>query len=156
MGKARVVLAKSREVPTSPVAPEIMKTGMKRIIKMTLGSIHAPELNPLARDAAQMAMRVIKEMPSAGTSVCSSVAAQARHRMLATYYANKSLELGPDTEQGQKFAEAAAKHDMTAERIGVSAYDRAVHEARAQLVAKQQAEQSSLATIVTSSEPVDD
>lgn len=100
--------------------------GEKAIIRKSLG-----ELGHLAKDTLRLFRAILRALPSDGPGVRQLVAAQARHATMATHYANEAAKAGLATPEGLRLAEASRSHDGTAQRLAVSAYDRAVREANA-------------------------
>ena len=92
---------------------------------------HDPDVTEVAKQARQLYRSTLRELPSTGASVRQLVAAQCRHGALATYYANMAAKEGLGTERGMAMAEASRRHDQAAQRLSVTAYDRAVREANA-------------------------
>jgi len=97
------------------------------VIRKSLGADGADE--SMVREAVVMYRQLLREMPSTGASVRQLVAARVRHASLATRYAGLAADAGLGTPLGIKMAEASRSHDMTASRLGVTAYDLATREA---------------------------
>ncbi len=106
--------------------------GVKALIKRGLGDAANPATRELVREATRLYSAILRSLPSDGPGVRQLVAAQARHAMLATHYANEAATVGLATPEGLKLAEASRSHDGTAQRLAVTAYDRAVRESNAQ------------------------
>ena len=102
--------------------------GHKSLIRRGLGDPADPLTGPIVRDATKLYLSLLRTLPSDGPGVRQLVASQARHAMLATHYANEAARAGLATDQGLRLAEAARAHDTTAQRLSVTAYDRAVRE----------------------------
>lgn len=106
--------------------------GWKATIRKSLGALAtSPEADDVIRQATSLYIAVLRGLPSDGAGVRQLVAAQCRHAALATFYANEAARAGLASALGLKLAEASRSHDTTAQRLSVSAYDRAVHEAEA-------------------------
>ena len=105
--------------------------GIKALIKKGLGNPDDPATAEMARAAFRLYLAELRDLPSEGPAVRQLVAARARHTVLAGFYANEAARVGLATPEGLKLAEAARSHDTTAQRLSVTAYDRAVREANA-------------------------
>lgn len=105
--------------------------GTKALIRKGLGNAEDPATGRLVREATRLYLAILRSLPSDGPGVRQLVASQARHAMLATHYANESAREGFASDRGLKMAEASRAHDTTAQRLAVTAYDRAVREAAA-------------------------
>lgn len=103
--------------------------GIKALIRKGLGDPEDPATEALVREATRLYIALLRSLPSDGPGVRQLVAAQARHAMLATHYANEAAKVGLSSDVGLKLAEASRAHDTTAQRLSVTAYDRAVREA---------------------------
>lgn len=105
--------------------------GIKALIRKGLGDPSNPATAELVKEATRLYLALLRSLPSDGPGVRQLCAAQARHAMLATHYANEAANAGLATATGLKLAEAARSHDTTAQRLSVTAFDRAVREANA-------------------------
>jgi hypothetical protein len=105
--------------------------GIKALIRKGLGDPTNEATGRLVREATRLYLAVLRSLPSDGPGVRQLVASQSRHAMLATYYANEAAREGLASDRGLKLAEASRAHDTTAQRLAVTAYDRAVREAAA-------------------------
>jgi hypothetical protein len=105
--------------------------GIKALIRRGLGDPENPATAALVKEATRLYLHLLRSLPSDGPGVRQLVASQARHAMLATFYANEAARVGLATDDGLKLAEASRAHDTTAQRLGVTAYDRATREAAA-------------------------
>lgn len=105
--------------------------GIKALIRKGLGDPADPATGALVREATRLYLALLRSLPSDGPGVRQLAAAQARHAMLATHYANEAAKAGLATKLGLELAEASRAHDTTAQRLSVTAYDRAVREAAA-------------------------
>jgi hypothetical protein len=105
--------------------------GFKALVRKGLGDPDDPAVGELVRQATRMYMAILRSLPSDGPGVRPLVASQARHAVMATFFANEAARFGLATPEGLKLAEAARAHDTTAQRLSVTAYDRAVREAAA-------------------------
>jgi hypothetical protein len=83
----------------------------------------------LARDAMTMYRALLRTSPSDGPAVRQITAAQCRHAVMATSFANAAAKAGLATPDGIKLAEQARSHDLAAQRLAVTAYDLACREA---------------------------
>lgn len=77
----------------------------------------------LAKDALALYRATLRNLPSRGPSVRQLVAAQCRHAVIATAYANAAARVGLATAEGIKLAEQARSHDLAAQRLAVTAFD---------------------------------
>jgi hypothetical protein len=113
--------------------PHGIGQGFKATIRRSLGSVDnaSPEAAEVVRSATKLYLALLRSLPSDGPAVRQLVAAQARHAAIATFYSNEGARVGLATKEGLAFAEAARAHDTTAQRLSVTAYDRAVREAAA-------------------------
>ena len=98
--------------------------GTKALIRKGLGD---PE-SDLTKDATRLYLAILRTLPSDGPGVRVLVASQARHTVLAAFYADAAAKAGLESPQGLKLAEASRSHDTTAQRLSVTAYDRAARE----------------------------
>jgi len=103
--------------------------GFKALVRRSLGDPEDPAVADLTKTTRALYLHTLKSLPSDGPGVRPLVAAQARHMVLATYYSNAAVKAGLETKQGLVMAEASRSHDVTAQRLSVTAYDRAVREA---------------------------
>ena len=103
--------------------------GFKALIRRGLGNPDDPAVAELVKAATQVYLHTLRSLPSDGAGVRPLVAAFARHVTLATHYANEAARVGLSTAEGLKLAEASRQHDTTAQRLSVTAFDRAVREA---------------------------
>ena len=103
--------------------------GIKALVRKGLGDPEDAATGRLVREATRLYLALMRSLPSDGPGVRQLVASQARHVMLATHYANESAKEGFASERGLKLAEASRSHDLIAQRLSVTAYDRAVREA---------------------------
>ena len=101
--------------------------GLKALIRRGVGDPHTQ----IGREALRLYAGLLRALPSDGPGVRQLVASQARHATLAAFYSAEAAKVGLATDEGLKLAEAARSHDTTAQRLGVTAYDRAVREAAA-------------------------
>jgi hypothetical protein len=106
--------------------------GIKALIRKGLGDPSNAATAEMVREATRLYLAILRSLPSDGPGVRVLVAGQARHTVLATHYANEAARIGLATPQGLKLAEAARAHDTTAQRLAVTAYDRAARERSAQ------------------------
>jgi hypothetical protein len=83
----------------------------------------------LARDALTMYRALLRVAPSDGPAVRQLIAAQCRHAVMATAFANEAAKLGLATPEGIKLAEQSRSHDLAAQRLSVTAFDLAVRTA---------------------------
>ncbi|MBK8998078.1 MAG: hypothetical protein IPM35_20330 [Myxococcales bacterium] len=111
--------------------PHAIGHGYKALIRKGLGNPDDPQVAELVRNATKLYTAILASLPSDGAAVRQLVASQARHVVLATHFANLAAKAGLATDAGLKLAEAARSHDTTAQRLSVTAYDRAVREAQA-------------------------
>jgi hypothetical protein len=102
--------------------------GYKALIRRGLGDASDPATKQLVKEATRLYLALLRSLPSDGPGVRQLVAAQSRHAMLATHYANEAAKVGLATSEGLKLAEASRSHDGTAQRLATTAYDRAVRE----------------------------
>jgi hypothetical protein len=106
--------------------------GWKATVRKALGTFaETPEAEEVVRQATALYVATLRSLPSDGPAVRQLVAAQARHVALATFYANHGANVGLATKEGMAFAEASRQHDTTAQRLSVTAFDRATREAAA-------------------------
>jgi hypothetical protein len=98
--------------------------GTKALIRKGLGD---PE-SALVKDATRLYLAILRTLPSDGPGVRVLVASQARHTVLAAFYADAAAKEGLESAKGLKLAEASRSHDTTAQRLSVTAYDRAARE----------------------------
>lgn len=105
--------------------------GTKALIRKGLGDPSDPLTGELVRASTRLYRAILRSLPSDGPGVRQLVASQARHALLATHYANEAAKAGFASDRGLKLAEASRAHDTTAQRLAVTAYDRAVREAAA-------------------------
>ena len=103
--------------------------GIKALIRKGLGDPDDEATGSLVREATRLYLALLRSLPADGPGVRQLVASQARHAMLATHYANEAARVGLGTKDGLAMAEASRAHDTTAQRLSVTAYDRAVREA---------------------------
>jgi hypothetical protein len=101
-------------------------SGFKAQIRRSLGNPDDPATGPLVKEALKMYASILRDLPDTGPQVRPLVAAQARHTVLATHYANLAVKAGLDTAAGMALADAARAHDTTAQRLSTTAFDRAV------------------------------
>ena len=111
--------------------PLAIGQGIKALIRKGLGDPKDPQTGALVKEATRLYLALLRSLPSDGPGVRQLAAAQARHAMLATHYANAAAQAGLATKEGLTLAEASRAHDTTAQRLSVTAYDRAVREAAA-------------------------
>ena len=98
----------------------------KAIIRQSLGT---DVDDPMVREATALYRAVLRGLPSDGASVRQLTASRCRHAVLATVYANEASKAGLATPEGMKLAEHARAHDLTAQRLAVTAFDLATREA---------------------------
>ena len=103
--------------------------GEKALIKRGLGDPDDPATAELARDALKLYGATLRSLPSDGPVTRQLSAAYSRNATLACHLANLAAKAGLGTPEGLKLAEAARSHDTTAQKLAVTAYDRAVREA---------------------------
>ncbi len=104
--------------------------GIRSLIRKGLGDPSDPQTGPLVKEALRVYHALIRTLPDDCPGVRVLVAAQARNTVLAAHLANEALRVGVATKQGLELSEASRQHDTTAQRLGVTAYDRAVREAK--------------------------
>lgn len=102
--------------------------GIKALIRKGLGDPSDERTAELVKEATRIYLAILRSLPSDGPGVRVLVAAQARHTVLGTYYADAAAKAGLDTTAGLKLADAARSHDYTAQRLSVASYDRAARE----------------------------
>lgn len=105
--------------------------GFKSLIRKSLGDPDDPAAAELVRQATRLYLALLRDLPSDGPAVRQLAASQARHVALATHFANEAARVGLATDRGLRLAEASRAHDTTAQRLAVTAYDRATREAAA-------------------------
>ncbi len=115
----------------APGNTEQKQKGIKSQLRKSLGDAADATNGELVRSALKLYFAMVRELPADGAAVRALCAASARHGALAAHYGNLAAATGLATPDGLKFAEASRQHDTTAQRMSVSAYDRAVREARA-------------------------
>lgn len=123
-------------------------SGVKALILKGLGDPNDPETAEIVRLAVRMYRGLLQELPADGPAVRQLVAAQARHAVLAGHLTTAAAKEGLTSPAGMKLAAQALQHDRAAERLAVTAYDRAVREQRAR--AAQAPQQTSLESALTS------
>jgi hypothetical protein len=101
--------------------------GLKQVCREGLEGLDAD----LARDAMMLYRGVLRSLPAAGPSVRQLVAAQCRHAVIATAFANAAAKAGLASPDGIKLAEHSRSHDLAAQRLAVTAFDLATREAAA-------------------------
>jgi hypothetical protein len=101
--------------------------GIKRQIRQSLGDVNSSN-SQLVKDALRLYFAMVRELPSDGAAVRSLCAASAKHSVLAGHLSNLALDSGLATDDGLKLSDAARGHDLAAQRLQVTAYDRAVRE----------------------------
>ncbi len=142
-GKLRVEGPRLKDLPAGPVRDPSVGRGVDgrfasgnrlgsgqaaiAVIRRSLAADGADA--EMVREAVVMYRQLLRELPSTGASVRQLVAARVRHAALATRYAGLASEAGLGTPLGIKMAEASRAHDMTASRLGVTAYDLSTREA---------------------------
>jgi hypothetical protein len=107
--------------------------GWKAQIRRMLGSDASDEN---VKQVLALYLALLRELPADGAGVRQLAAAQARHAWLATEYTNLARAAGVGTAEGMKYADAARTHDLAAQRLGVTAFDRAAKEATARAGAR--------------------
>lgn len=114
-----------------PRNPHAIGQGFKAMVRRSLGDPKDPAVGELVKEALRFYLASLRSLPSDDPQVRPLVAAQARHAVLATHLTNLAVRAGLDTDKGLRLAEAARAHDMTAQRLSVTAFDRAVRIAAA-------------------------
>jgi hypothetical protein len=98
--------------------------GWKRAIRELAGpNFTDPELKGLAGDAGSLYRARLAELPHVGPTVSAIVAEGARSSVLSARFAARALELGLDTQEGQRALEMSMRLGQRAERTSVSALD---------------------------------
>jgi hypothetical protein len=105
--------------------------GFKAQIRRSLGDPDDPAIGHLVREAVKMYNALLRDLPYDGPQVRPLVAAQTRHAVLGTHYANGAARVGLETAEGMALADKAAHHDGLAARLSTTAFDRAVKMAAA-------------------------
>jgi hypothetical protein len=86
-------------------------SGFKAQIRRSLGNPDDPTVGELVRDALKMYRGLLRALPYSGPLVRPLVAAQCRHSVLGTHYANLAARAGLDTPAGMKLSDKAGYHD---------------------------------------------
>jgi hypothetical protein len=110
-------------------------SGFKAQIRRSLGDPDDPTVGQLVRDALKMYRGLLRALPYQGPLVRPLVAAQCRHSVLGTHYANLAAKAGLDTPAGMKLSDKAGYHDGLSGQFSTRAWDRAVRMAAAEKAA---------------------
>lgn len=109
----------------------------KTITLASMGDPKDPRTAQLASQARTLYFAYLRALPSDGPTVRSTIAAQARNTVLAAEYARLAAVAGLATKEGIKLSEQARAHDVTANRLAVTALDIATREANQKRSSKQ-------------------